>query len=201
MKRTILFFVTLLFACSSAFSQKVIKASGSLEALKGEKVFNLKYSYDNLIVGKKKEADYINEKVREYNSKEKGKGDGWKEAWYNDRVTRYHPKFEELFNKYISGNGMSASVDNDEAKYTIHIKTTWIEPGWNIGISRSSAYINVSIEIYETKKPDSLTARFSVNKIPGSDAMGYDFDSGLRISEAYAKLGKIFGKYLVKNLK
>ncbi len=201
MKKIILILACLFFVFTSGFGQKVIKVTGSLDALKGEKVFNIKYSYDNLIIGKKKEADYINEKVREYNTKEKGKGEQWKEAWFNDRVTRYQPKFQELFNKYIADKGMSAAEGNDEAKYTIHIKTTWIEPGWNIGISRSSAFINVSIEIYETKKPDSQIARFSINKIPGSDAMGYDFDSGWRISEAYAKLGKIFGKYFVKNLK
>ena len=33
---------------------------------------------------------------------------------------------------------------------------------------------------------------------PGTTFMGYDFDTGLRISEAYAKAGKEIAGYLAK---
>jgi hypothetical protein len=33
---------------------------------------------------------------------------------------------------------------------------------------------------------------------PGQDAMGFDYDTGLRLQEAYAKSGKEIGKLIVK---
>ncbi len=201
MKNKLIMLLCLMMAVSVTYGQKVVKVSGNLTPLKGEKVFNLVYSYDNLMVGSKKEASYIEEKVKKYNSDEPGKGDQWKEAWFNDREARFQPKFEELFNKYLEDGGMSAATNSPDAKYTIHIKTTMIDPGWNVGVSRRPAYLNVTIEIYETETPSNMTAKFKVTKIPGSDVMGYDFESGWRIAEAYAKLGKIFGKYMIKNLK
>jgi len=37
-----------------------------------------------------------------------------------------------------------------------------------------------------------------VDNCPGMDAMGYDFDTGVRIQESYAKLGKALSAYILK---
>lgn len=138
----------------------------------------------------KTEQEYVTAKTAEYNKKEAGKGDSWAKSWANDKESRFEPKFIELFTKE---SGMTVSKD---AKYTLIFKTTSIEPGYNIGISRKNAEIDAEVWIVETANKDNKLATFTINNVPGGTAFGYDFDTGLRISEAYANSGKKLGKYL-----
>jgi hypothetical protein len=184
----------LLLACLfglQTIAQKVKTTSGSDDILKSESAINIEFNYDNITVGKyKNEQDYITAKTEEYNKKEAGKGDTWAASWKRDREARYEPKFIELFKL---SSGMSIITD---AKYTMIVKTLSIEPGWNIGISRKNAEIDLEIWIVETANKSSKLATFTISNVPGGTAFGYDFDTGLRISEAYAKAGKSLGKSL-----
>ncbi len=172
-------------------AQKVKTTSGNDDILKSESSINIEFNYDNISVGKyKNEPEYIAAKTEEYNKKESGKGDSWAASWKNDRESRYQPKFIELF---TLSSGMSVSKD---AKYTMIVKTISIEPGWNIGISRKNAEIDLEVWIVETANKSSKLATFTISNVPGGTAFGYDFDTGLRISEAYAKAGKSLGKSL-----
>lgn len=189
-KITGLLLVTCLFGLQT-IAQKVKTTSGSDDILKSESSINIEFSYDNITVGKyKNEQDYITAKTEEYNKKEPGKGDSWAASWKNDRESRYEPKFIELFKL---SSGMSIITDS---KYTMIVKTVSIEPGWNIGISRKNAEIDLEIWIVETANKSSKLASFTINNVPGGTAFGYDFDTGQRISEAYAKAGKSLGKSL-----
>lgn len=80
----------------------------------------------------------------------------------------------------------------------MNIHTTFIEPGFNVGVMRRPAFIN--LEVTFTKGEEELVV-LSATKAPGADAMGFDFDTGYRISEAYAKAGKSLGKFILKNAK
>ena len=172
-------------------AQRVKTTSGSDDILKPETNINIEFVYDNMSVGKfKTDQDYIKDKTAEYNKKEPGKGDAWAKSWINDREARYEPKFIELFK---INSGMSVMSD---AKYTLIFKTTSIEPGYNIGISRKNAQIDAEVWIVETANKSNKLATFTIDNVPGGTAFGYDFDSGLRISEAYANAGKKLGKYL-----
>ncbi len=191
MKRfTGLLFATCLFGLQT-IGQKVKTTSGNDDILKSESSINIEFNYDNITVGKfKNEQEYITTKTEEYNKKEAGKGDSWAASWKNDREARYQPKFIELF---TLSSGMSVAKD---AKYTMIVKTLSIEPGWNIGISRKNAEIDLEVWIVETANKSSKLATFTISNVPGGTAFGYDFDTGLRISEAYAKAGKSLGKSL-----
>lgn len=171
-------------------AQKVKTTSGSDEILKPESSVNIEFTYDNITVGKyKNEQEYITAKTEEYNKKEAGKGDSWAASWKRDKQARFEPKFLELF-KLTSG--MSVAAD---AKYTMIVKTLSIEPGWNVGISRKNAEIDLEIWIVETSNKSNKLASFTISNVPGGTAFGYDFDTGLRISEAYAKAGKSLAKF------
>lgn len=198
MKKSIILmiFVSLVFL---AQAQKIKLVSGNLTFLKGEKAINLQYYYDNVKVGDMDESKYIKKKVTEYNAKEPGKGDKWLENWKNDRKTRYEPKFEELFNKYLEEVNTKAKEGDATAQYTLLIKTKMIEPGFNVGVVRRPAKIDVEVEISAAGSPENKLAELTIFDVPGADAMGFDFDSGERISEAYAKLGKALAKYIIKN--
>jgi hypothetical protein len=172
-------------------AQKVKTTSGNEDILKPESSINIEFNYDNISVGKyKNEQEYVTAKTEEYNKKEPGKGDTWAASWKNDKESRFQPKFIELFTL------TSGMTDSKTAKYTMIVKTLSIEPGWNIGISRHNAEIDLEVWIVETANKGNKLATFTINNVPGGTAFGYDFDTGLRISEAYAKAGKSLGKSL-----
>jgi hypothetical protein len=136
------------------------------------------------------EADYIEKKVTEMNEDEAGTGDSWKEAWFDDREGRYEPKFEELLGEYAP---FIKSGKDVEAEITLLVHTTFIEPGFNVGVSRKPALIDLELTFL---RGEEQVLVMSLLKSPGNGAMGFDFDAEYRISEAYAKAGKTLGKYL-----
>lgn len=93
----------------------------------------------------------------------------------------------------------SAKEGDADTKYTLLIKTKMIEPGFNVGIMRRPAKIDVVVELSSNGSPENKLAELTIYDIPGADVMGFDYDSGVRISEAYAKLGKALAKYIIKN--
>lgn len=183
--------------CSTymAEAQKIKITEGNLSALKGQTEINTEYSYDNIKVGNfNNEDDYIQKKKDEYNKKEAGKGDTWAAAWKNDRRSRFEPKFEELF----SENANIKAGKSPNAKYTLIFKTTFVEPGFNVGVMRKNAYIDGEIWIVETADHSKVIAKATVDNSPGRMFGGFDFDTGARIAEAYAAAGKAFGKKVRK---
>ena len=186
-------------AVSPLSAQKLNFKKGDFKALKGESRVNVEFVYDTSVGKFDKEADYVAEKVAEKNKDEKGSGDAWKVNWEADRKERFEPKFYELFNERSETNGFEA-FRFDDAKYTFIIKTTHLEPGWNVGVMRRSAHINVEITLVETASRDKILGKAIMEKVPGRDAFGYDFDTGYRIQEAYALTGKILVKYLMKKV-
>ena len=183
------------FLLSSCGGIKMV--DGDLGFLKGQAKVKIQYDYSKMGVGKfDREEDYLDKKIKEYNDKEPGKGDSWAKAWRSDRTTRFQPKFEELFNKITNPVNVSADPGYDDAKYTMIIHTIYTEPGYNVYISRKNAHINVEISFIETKNPMKVLAKLRYDKVEGRSFGGYDFDTGTRLSESYAKLGKDLAKYL-----
>ena len=199
-KLTTLFFTVILtFLFTGVSAQKIKVESGSFDVLKGQETVAVEYTYDNMAVGKyKNEQDYIDKKVEEYNKKEPGTGDTWKEAWVADREARFHPRFEEEFNNMMDGKKTGLRI-GEPSDYTMVVNTTFTEPGYNIGISRMDASINLEIDLVETANPDNVVAKMTVKGAPGRGVMGYDFDTGFRLQEAYAKAGKEVAYYIWKS--
>ncbi|HTN07529.1 hypothetical protein [Agriterribacter sp.] len=190
-KIILLFAVT--FASLQIYAQRIRVVEGKVPDLKNEKSVNTEFTYDNIGVGKfDKEADYIKTKTEEYNKKEAGKGDSWAKKWVDDREYRFQPKFDELFTKYSD-----LTIDNS-AKYTIIFHTTFMEPGFNIGITRKNAFINGEVLIVETANKNKVIAKLSLDKAPGNSFWGNDYDTGERLSETYATAGKALGKFIKK---
>lgn len=180
-------------------AQKVKLISGNVKSLKGETELKLSYSYDGMAVGRfKSEAEYTQKKVEEYNKKEAGKGEKWLETWNNDKKQRFEPGFEEKINKILEKPGVVAGKDKN-AKYTMIVKTIFFEPGFNVGIERKNARIDLELTVVETANPFNVIAKMTLMKVQGGGAMGFDFDSGYRVQKAYEIAGMIVGRYLTKN--
>ena len=161
---------------------RVSMKSGSLDFLKGQHQVNVTYSYEGMGVGEyANEQDYINRKVAEYNAKEPGKGETWRQAWLGNRTRRYQPHFEELLNAHVPDKLNLQFGAYQDAPYTLHLRTTFTEPGWNVAIMRHPAFIDAEARFYETTNPANTVAEVSILKSPGADAWGFDFDPGQRI--------------------
>ncbi len=186
-----------LFLAFPGVSQKLKLSSGDLDFLKGQKTINVQYDYSAMGVGKyDREADYVEDKVNDYNKKEAGKGDEWKKNWIADREERFEPKFEELMNNELEDEGIEIG-DYPDAEYTLMLKTTFTEPGFNVGVARKNAYTDLEAVFIPTGSTDEA-ATISIDNSPGRGGMGYDFDSGYRIQESYAKAGKELAQFLKK---
>jgi len=175
-----------------------------LDFLKGETQVNVEYGYEGMRVSKfEHEQDYIDKKVAEFNNKEAGKGELWRQGWVADRAERYQPKFEELLNRYLADRKSNLKFGSfKDAKYTLVLKTTFTEPGWvGLGLIRQSSLINADAVFMETQNRATPLAALTITKSPGFGAMGYDYDPAIRIQESYAKAGKELGIFLSKKNK
>ncbi|GGM85765.1 hypothetical protein GCM10010967_17450 [Dyadobacter beijingensis] len=188
-------------AADAAVAQRVDLRSGDVSVLAGQKTVNVTYDYSDFGVGKfATEQEYLDKKSAEYNAKEAGKGDTWKKAWVDDRQNRYEPKFEELFNKGLEDKGIMVVKNRPDAQYTLVVKTKFVEPGFNVGVMRKNAYVDFEIDLVESAGK-SKAAEIAMRNVPGGQFAGFDFDTGTRIAESYAKAGKSLAAFIEKKLK
>lgn len=202
MKKFNLLFLFLLTSVGMSFGQKVMLLEGDLSILKGVKELNIVYDYSNLEVGDyPSEKAYKDKRIKELNEKEAGRGDKWEESWERDKTVRYPEKFEALFVKGLSSHGINATQNNENAKYTVIVKTKFIEPGFNVGVVKKAAAVSFEYHIVETANQSVILAKLSHKFVPGAQAMGFDYDTGTRIAESYAKSGKMVAAFISKHLK
>ncbi len=197
--------LTLLFVlvCTTImFAQKAKVSEGSFKNLKGITEFNVVFDYTDVQIPKyKSEEEFLKDKMKKLEEKEPGTGEAFKKSWFADRDERYAPKFIESFNKRFDNGEVKIDRNLDSAEYTIKVHTTGLYAGYNVGISRKNAWIDAIIIVYKTDNPDKPILKVKYTKAEGGGAMGYDYDSGYRISECYAKLAKTFAKTILKKAK
>ncbi len=197
--------LTLLFvlACTTImFAQKAKVSEGSFKNLKGITEFNVVFDYTDVQIPKyKSEEEFLKDKMEKREKKEPGTGEAFKKSWFADRADRYEPKFIESFNKRFDDGKMNIDRNLDSAEYTMKVHTTSLSAGYNIGISRKDAMINAIITVYKNDNPDKAILKVKYIGAVGAGAHGYDYDSGYRISECYAKLAKTFAKTILKKAK
>lgn len=187
-----LFTLLLVIATTLSYAQKIKIIEGDLSALKGQTSLNTEFTYSPMGVGKyPDEKDYITKRKAELNEKEAGRGDKWEASWISDRKERFEPQFRELFSKHA---GLS-TVD-EKAKYTLIFKTTFTEPGFNVGVMKRPAFIDGEAWIVETENKDKVISKITIAKAPGRDVWGLDYETGARLQEAYAKAGKELGGFI-----
>ena len=178
-----------------------VKGKGNASACKGQ-TLNVVFDYSNIMMhghfGKvKSEADYVAKKKNDYNEKEPGRGDRWAAAWVNDRAARFEPSFITKFNQMCEKSGTKIERGNTSAKYTLMVKTTYTDPGYNVGVANEPAIINLEITIIDNSSK-AVLATVTLTKCPGQTFGGFDFDTGVRLSEAYEKGAKEFCKFANK---
>jgi hypothetical protein len=192
-----LFLPLLLALACSAYGQRGIKMiSGSIDELKGETTLNFEFVYEQVRIGKfADEKDYIDKKKDEYNKKEPGRGDKWEQDWKSDRPNKLEPKFIEGYGEF----GVTAKADS---KYTLIFNTTFIEPGYNVYVSRKNASLNGIATLVLTSDKSKEIAKITADNIInyGNAVWGYDFDTGARLEGVYKSAGSSIAKFISKKL-
>lgn len=199
MKNRLLIAIVLL--CTTlGFSQKVKVEEGSFKNLEGISAYNLEFDYSNVQIPKyDSEEDFLADKMAKREEKEAGTGEKFKTSWFADRKERYEPKFIESFNKRFDGEEKVGN--NLDTEYTMKVHTTMLYAGYNVGVMRKNSKLEATVSVFKTSNPSEVLWAATYTKIEGKGAMGYDFDSGYRISEAYAKLAKELAKDIQKKAK
>ncbi len=191
--------VLLLLATLSVSAQRLKVNEGDFKNLKGINTYSVVFDYTDVQIPKfENEEAFLKDKMDKREEKKAGDGERFKNEWFNDRPDRYHPKFIESFNKRFENGELS--VTEDAADYTMEIHTTKIYPGYNVGIVRHNAEIDATFTIYKTGERDNVLFSGSYQDVQGNGAMGYDYNSGYRISECYAKLAKNIAKEFDKKV-
>jgi hypothetical protein len=179
----------------SATSQAQDVVDGNLAFLKDIPKIQIAYVYDDITVGKDgNEATYIKRKKEEKETKTPGSGAAWEQSWISDRKNHYQPKFNELFTKYSKRTISKAA----STKYLMEVHTKFIEVGYNVGISSSKAAVNLEILFYDVEDKSKVLCKIMLNDMKGGKGQ---FATGPRIGDAYAKAGKVLGKFVAKKSK
>ena len=190
----------ILFALG-AKAQKMTEGDRDLSFLRGQTKFNIEYDYSNMTVGKKTEADYKAEKIEAFNKKEPGKGHLWEQKWIENRANVYEPMFERLINVQLNKCGASAAYGLKDAKYTILVHTVLTEPGFNTVVMVVNPHCDFFVSYIETAT-GKVVAKGYLNNVQGINMAdsGWDFDPAPKIKECYAKLGKVVGISMMKEI-
>ncbi|MCK9399217.1 MAG: hypothetical protein M0Q51_04360 [Bacteroidales bacterium] len=178
-------------------AQKIALKSGSVASLGTLSEVRVEYTYDNMMVGKYKEADYLKKKVEEYNKKEPGKGDQWQQDWVNDRGAKFQPRFQDAFNNFCNILAVNFKIDpNAGGKYRMVVHTTFTEPGFNIYMTSKNASINAEVTFFDESNAEM--AKVTITNSPGSGIFDLDYDTGTRIQEAYANAGRSLAAFILE---
>ena len=192
-------FPVLFILSFTATAQKMELLNGSLNSLKGQMSYDIKFSYDNMIIGRgKSEKDYLDEKKMLWEQKEPGtsKGSDFVKLWFEDRKNSYEPAFVKNFEQYAR-----TKLNDKNATYTILLKTKRTEGGWNLGVASHSGEIDGELWIVESANHDKVIAKIAFFNIEGDNYLGGDFEMTWRINSAYKRAGTVLGYFVKKKSK
>lgn len=196
--------VAILFISSIVTAQDMKVEKGDFGFLKGQTEINVVFDYTQLTLLKenKNEEQYVAERTKELNEKNKGVGDIWKKKWKSSKELIWNPKFLELVNMVLSKKKIDLNFQEDlpTAKYTLIVTPVWIYPGWDIAMMKQPAKVSTKLMFVETNNRSNVLLEITTDKAPG-DQWGSNFSNETRIGEGFAKTGKSLAGMIIKKMK
>ncbi|MCX8534457.1 hypothetical protein [Chryseobacterium luquanense] len=178
---------------------KLTIESGNLSFLKGQTEVNVERNYGSPLFQAENftETEYLDRRHKETVAKKSEVAwKTWIDTWEQHVETIWTEKFIEGLNK----SKKIKFAQNVETKYTLIIHPKWMYAGWQ-GFVTQPGKLSAEITIVETANPSNVLATLKGDKIEGTGSkVDYGMEYG-RISAAYEKTGKEFGKELKKALK
>ena len=196
--------LAVLFISTMMTAQKMEVVKGDYGFLKGQTALNIEFDYSNLKLMKenKTEAQYIDDRVKDLNDKNKGVGDIWKKKWLGSREAIWNPKFLELVNVVLVKKKKDLTFQEGltTAKYTLIVDVAWIFPGWDAMVMKQPAKVSTNLKFVETANKSNVLLEIFSEHAPG-DQWGNNFSNESRIGEGFAKTGKSLAGLILKNSK
>lgn len=187
--------ILLLFIASSSFAQKAKVKKGKWKTLKDIPEYLVEFDYSNVeIANYESEEAFLKDKMQVREDKKEGNGERFKKSWFADRQNKYEPQFIDFFNNYHEDFQVKVSNQNENANYIMKIQTTFIYPGYNVGVWREDSKLRVTVTIYPIENPNNILFSANIKGVNGGGAKGFDFNSGDRIAYAYALLANYIAK-------
>lgn len=193
----------LLLISTIGFAQKMSVVKGDFKFLLGQKDVNVEFHYSNLQLLKENltESQYVENRKKELNEKNRGVGDTWEKKWKGAKEAIWQPKFLELIAATLTKEKDIVFQEGlATAKYTLIVDVVWIYPGWDVAMMKQPAKVSVNLKIVETNNRNNVLVEVTSVHAPG-DQWGSNFSNESRIGEGFAKTGKSFGKMIIKDLK
>jgi hypothetical protein len=220
MKTIKLFAMAALVAVAgNSFAQKIKITSGTFSELKGQTEVNVVWDYSQAQVRGGSpfanwkalpEAEWLKKIVDAKNEKEAGTGDDWNKKWEAAKPGAFEPSFEIKMAELWEGASVKRGLTN--AKYTIRVKVTYMDPGYSVGVGASDAWLSGIIEVVETGT-ENVSSSLTMDQIKGASAAsgvpgmaivaaidGMTFEK--RLGESFEKMAKsLYAKVLKKAFK
>lgn len=170
-------------------AQRYEVVRGELANLKGITAYRATFSYDDLeIYGFASEQAFLEDKMAK-RAANPGKAEKFRADWFAYRKEKYEPRFIAYFNKRFAQGEIVLFPGESDNPYTMHIKTTWLYPGYGIGIGGEPTKISALVTVFETAHPEHVLFAIKFDKAIGFEDKNLN-DPGDRISGAYEKLAK-----------
>jgi hypothetical protein len=200
MKKLVL---SVLFVSSVMTAQNMDVVNGDFSFLKDQKEVNVEFDYSKLTLMKenKSEAEYVEDRAKDLNEKNRNVGDIWAKKWKASKELIWNPKFLELVNVVLSKKDKDVSFQEGltAAKYTLIVKSVWIYPGWDVMMMKQPAKVTTVLKFVETGNMSNVLLEITSENAPG-DQWGSNFSNETRIGEGYAKTGKSLAQMLLKKV-
>jgi hypothetical protein len=198
MKRFLVWSCLMVLASTSALGQKMKLLSGSLKPLKGQKSYDIQFTYDSMTVGGAgmSEKSYLRQKKTDWEMKEPGRGSDFVEKWFADRERLYEPSFIKKFEHYSK-----LKLEDTAAKYTLLVKTKNTEGGWSAGVVGHPGEISGEMLVVESADKINVIAKILFFEFTGKVSAGGDFDMTQRIRGAYEVTGRWLGDFVRRKTK
>jgi len=179
---------------------KILEGSvNNFKLLKDQTSYNLVFNYDNMMIGKgEREADYLEKKKNDHDAKEPGSGKGaaFEKMWFDARKKMYEPSFVRSFEKFAE-----VKTGDPGARYTLILKTTRTEGGWNGGVMAKPAEIDLQLWVVETGDNSKVLVKVGFSNAKGMESRGGDFEMTERIQNAYLYASKAVGDFFRRKTK
>ena len=194
MKKIILLIAVSLSILSVTNAQKIKVTSGDMSFMKDLAELSIVFEFpEDMKYGKMTLAEYIEKEKAKREAKKEGDGDIWEEKFIGDQE-RFKSQFIYAMEKYAGD--LYVVEDDPDYKYTMIVKTTFMEPGFNFGIRSKNSAIDLELNFVETEKMEDIIATISVKKAPGAAHP----DKRERVADAYFTAAQSLGKYFKKKL-
>jgi hypothetical protein len=193
--------LTILLVTTVASAQKMEVVKGDFGFFNGQKEINVEFDYSKtkLLKENKTESQYMEDRAKELNDKNRGNGDIWKKKWEGAKEGIWAPKFLELVNVVLRKDEKDVMFQEDlkNTKYTLIVEVVWIYPGWDVYMMKQEAKVTTNLKFVETANRANVLLEIKSEEAPG-DQWGNQFSNETRIGESFAKTGKSLAKMLLK---